>query len=355
MFNRYKQILLYITLPLFSGVLTFILVNKPDLSILNNKDFSLSIGSDINDGGSSEVELLDIDAELFSYKFTLGDKFKYPYIFFKVESSESHYIDFSGYDKVRINISSTGSDYININFYRFIESYTNLNTFSTYLPYIFKFKVKSEQDNYIVNKDDTSTPGWWFMENNFDAGDIPSKELKDIIYFEISNSDNTPLNEEHIVSIRDITFIQNKSTAVISGIIAVITCYVLLVLLFLVIKKVPGQSGIPMDLTLNNNKVSKVEKYIYDNYQDPLLNMTKISDELNMSIKSVSEEINRKHNISFPTFLNLIRVEEARKLLSETDMKILDIAISIGYNSPGHFNRIFKKMENCTPREFRKK
>ncbi|MCP1834048.1 AraC-like DNA-binding protein [Bradyrhizobium sp. USDA 4518] len=53
--------------------------------------------------------------------------------------------------------------------------------------------------------------------------------------------------------------------------------------------------------------------------------------------------------------LELIRFENAAKLLRETDAKIIEIAFSSGYADPAHFSRAFRRMTGATPCEFREK
>ena len=49
------------------------------------------------------------------------------------------------------------------------------------------------------------------------------------------------------------------------------------------------------------------------------------------------------------------RIEEARRLLKDTDLPISEIAIGVGYNDPVIFDRIFKKKLHLTPRQCRQK
>ena len=47
------------------------------------------------------------------------------------------------------------------------------------------------------------------------------------------------------------------------------------------------------------------------------------------------------------------RLEKARSLLSNSNAKISEIAGRVGYESPAHFSRIFKKSTGMTPQEYR--
>ena len=63
----------------------------------------------------------------------------------------------------------------------------------------------------------------------------------------------------------------------------------------------------------------------------------------------------RKHfGLSFPQYLNAIRLAEAGRLLKETDMMIAEIALRVGFNSIPHFNRVFKDNMKISPRDFRR-
>lgn len=52
-------------------------------------------------------------------------------------------------------------------------------------------------------------------------------------------------------------------------------------------------------------------------------------------------------------YINELRIEEAMKLLTETDEKIIDIAFAVGFESLVTFNRAFLKVKNMTPSEYR--
>ena len=57
-------------------------------------------------------------------------------------------------------------------------------------------------------------------------------------------------------------------------------------------------------------------------------------------------------NIS--NYINMRRIERAKKLLIETDSKIIDIGYHVGFETLVHFHRQFKKSTAMTPQEYRK-
>ena len=72
-----------------------------------------------------------------------------------------------------------------------------------------------------------------------------------------------------------------------------------------------------------------------------------------MSEKTISATIKKKSDLTFKEYLNSIRIAEAKRLLKSSDRNVSEIAYQVGFNSPNHFNRIFKSSENCTPTEFK--
>ncbi|MNP42813.1 HTH-type transcriptional regulator YesS [compost metagenome] len=55
---------------------------------------------------------------------------------------------------------------------------------------------------------------------------------------------------------------------------------------------------------------------------------------------------------NFIDYLTELRIEKAKVLICDTALKICDIAERVGYQN-GYFNRIFKRLEGITPRNYR--
>lgn len=50
-----------------------------------------------------------------------------------------------------------------------------------------------------------------------------------------------------------------------------------------------------------------------------------------------------------------IRMKKAEQALTQTDLKIIEIAVEVGYYDPGYFAQVFRKYHHMTPNEYRKR
>lgn len=53
-------------------------------------------------------------------------------------------------------------------------------------------------------------------------------------------------------------------------------------------------------------------------------------------------------------YINTVRINQAAKLLSHSDKKVIDIAMEVGFENPSYFIKLFKLHKKCTPTDYRK-
>ena len=97
------------------------------------------------------------------------------------------------------------------------------------------------------------------------------------------------------------------------------------------------------------------DRFIAKNYANPELSANDLQQSLGISEREIGLLIKNKLDSSFKAYLNSIRLTEVKRLLVETDFPVSDIAYRTGYNNIPHFNRLFKKEMDCTPKEFRER
>lgn len=90
-------------------------------------------------------------------------------------------------------------------------------------------------------------------------------------------------------------------------------------------------------------------------YRDPDLTLEELAERLGMSAPQLSELLNLHLCQAFPSYVNGLRVERAKRLLLEdAKAQILTIAFQCGFNSKSAFNVAFNKLTGTTPSDFRK-
>jgi AraC-like DNA-binding protein len=93
-------------------------------------------------------------------------------------------------------------------------------------------------------------------------------------------------------------------------------------------------------------------------YINPDLSLRDLADLLGVYPHYVTQILNTLFNQNFYDFVNTYRIDEAKKLLTDSyksnKVPILTIAYNCGFNSKSSFNRIFKQKTGLTPSEYRK-
>ncbi|MEK3884576.1 response regulator [Paenibacillus sp. PL2-23] len=100
--------------------------------------------------------------------------------------------------------------------------------------------------------------------------------------------------------------------------------------------------------------VSKITAYIRDNYRNPALKIQDIAEEVHFSTAYSSYLFKKEMKKNIWDFVTELRIDEAKQLLATTDKKRYEIAYEVGYESPEHFSRMFKRSVGVSPAEYRK-
>ncbi len=100
-----------------------------------------------------------------------------------------------------------------------------------------------------------------------------------------------------------------------------------------------------------DKRLLEITNYIYANYKTVTLD--DLAEQFFLSKPYLSKYIKEKSRLTFGEILKNVRMKKARAMLKSSNATVESIAESVGYQNVEHFNRIFKKMYEMTPVQYR--
>lgn len=104
----------------------------------------------------------------------------------------------------------------------------------------------------------------------------------------------------------------------------------------------------------DSHTIARVKQFIEANlHQD--LNREAIAEHVYLNPAYLSRLFRKETGLSLTDYTVELRLKHAKAELERTNIKISDIAVSVGYSNFSHFSKLFKKLTGLTPHEYRKK
>jgi len=99
--------------------------------------------------------------------------------------------------------------------------------------------------------------------------------------------------------------------------------------------------------------ISKIKKYINENYCIEELNLEMIANEVSFSQSYISLFFKKETGTNLFDYIVNLRMEKAMKLLHSSSERISNIGSMVGYPNPSYFSNVFKKHIGVSPKEYR--
>lgn len=103
----------------------------------------------------------------------------------------------------------------------------------------------------------------------------------------------------------------------------------------------------------NSRSILKARRIIAERFEDADFCRKDVADTLELSQSYFSHLFMIEVGKTFSEYLNSHRIEEAKKLLKQSNMKLYEVARAVGYTSLEHFSRTFKKQTGISPGKYR--
>ncbi len=98
--------------------------------------------------------------------------------------------------------------------------------------------------------------------------------------------------------------------------------------------------------------IAKAKEFIRD-HQEEDLSLGQVAKAVNCSPFYFCKMFRKVTGINFTDYVSRLRIERARNLLLNPNLRISEIAYEVGFQSLTHFNRVFKKLVGMSPTEYR--
>ncbi|WP_170311596.1 response regulator transcription factor [Vallitalea okinawensis] len=110
---------------------------------------------------------------------------------------------------------------------------------------------------------------------------------------------------------------------------------------------------------LNTRKLTnysfKISKCIQIIDANPSISLTELSDQIQTNKSYLCRLFKKEVKINLTDYTLNVRIEKAKKLLVETELKVNAISQELGYIYPHQFSKDFKKVTNIIPTDYRRK
>lgn len=101
-----------------------------------------------------------------------------------------------------------------------------------------------------------------------------------------------------------------------------------------------------------NKSIQEVMDYVEQHFHEDI-SLKGIAEIVHLNASYLSSLFKEELNMTFSEYLTRRRVQEAKRLLMQTDLTINEIAEKVGYQTAKYFIKIFKQYENTTPNGYR--
>jgi len=98
--------------------------------------------------------------------------------------------------------------------------------------------------------------------------------------------------------------------------------------------------------------ISRAKEYIREHYQEEL-SLGRVAKAVHASSFYFCKMFKKATGLNFTEYVSRIRIEKAKNLLLNPNLRVSEIAFEVGFQSLTHFNRVFKKVLGRSPTEYR--
>jgi len=113
-----------------------------------------------------------------------------------------------------------------------------------------------------------------------------------------------------------------------------------------------SQQVVPPQQNSESPAIARAKAYIHE-HQGEDISLGQVARAVNTSTFYFCKLFKKVTGINFTDYLSRLRIEKAKSLLLNPNLRVSEIAFEVGFQSLTHFNRVFKKLLGQSPTEYR--
>ena len=356
----FKAALFPILFSMFSVFYFVLFQQKKDCFVsLNSKDFIKKF-TDEKFEGESQVLTLEIKSSEVDFSYKVGNK-PISYAGFDIFIQDSIKQIIPLYNTLNLEFRTTNIVSFNLSARTFEKGITRLDNLDSYRYNSVSISGSKSLKKESVNFADFTTKDWWIKDWVIKKDSLGNPYWSQLRWLSITHEIVKNRNEPASVQLKGLVFTKNNSSFWIFVCFINIGYFICLLLFrwrkFKISKKkqviISYKRVEESSRQLKDDWKENIIAFISEQYINSELSLLNVANEVGKHEKTVSKFFQDEFNTSFKKYLNLLRLEEAKKLLNDSSLTIKEIAYIVGYSSTNNFTRVFKKYQGYTPSEFR--
>lgn len=345
----------FLTLLLTANLIYFSAI-KELVIFPNTSNYNYNYYTDGANGGNSEMLNYEVADSLIHFQFQLNANFHSPYVGIIFSPNNLKAINATQYNQLSISVQGKNIDRIGIWLYT-----PPLNSIENQeeTPHSVFLNISDKKADYTIPVSEFEFPDWWTDLHQLKDIERKKPDMKSLLHINIGTVFSPNINEAKTIEIYRISLTRNNQKLFL---ILLVVYFSLLVSIYginhLLNKRKDEKEEVvisykTLETSDNTPLPEKCLEFINTNYYQCDLTLEKIAEQTATTPRKITQIINDKFDCNFKTYLNRIRIAEAKRLLTNTQLNMGEIAFKVGFNSQSHFNRVFKAETLKSPSEYR--